>query len=162
MIDEKVTWESTGITYRTYLTPSGIRYHRGASSASPPPPPPAASASASRYLCKRKQVRTRYGRTQMAPVVSPRPPRPAANQLSINPPDRTRVQLELSTRRASPPDQRRSAQFQAARWVAILTVTSTPGQERALASECCIVGGCIPNSVLGFDFSTGFVVWVGR
>lgn len=183
---EKMTWTwmddrregDVGVN-RYYLpnlpTPDGmVRYHhRGAS---PPPPPPQApasafaSASASRYLCKRKQVRTRYGRS---------PDRTSLGVFSPPPPPRLRHRLSIKSARShskndqpiEPPrphhitaDPIRSIEEAAARWVGFPSHPDThagagtgPGRRIVAFSR-----GGIPNSVLGFGFSTGFMVWVGR
>ena len=167
MKDEKVTWESTGITYPTYLPP-GVRYHRGPSSTSLSPPPPLvpAFASASRYLCKTEagtdQVR-QHPRSHLLLYT------PSPSCASINPLDRTRGRrIKRSIPSTLPgPDQRRSAKIQ----VVAPQVgsnshphTRTPGQEQALASKCCVFWGCIHNLVFRFWISrrVGCMVWFGR
>lgn len=174
MIDEKVTWESTDITYRTYLPPTGW------SDTTTAEPVPLRRRRRRRHrrlrlrrrrgtCCKRKQVRTRYGRS---------PDRTSLGVFSPPPPPRLRHRLSIKSARShskndqpiEPPrphhitaDPIRSIE-EAARWVGFPSHPDThagagtgPGRRIVAFSR-----GGIPNSVLGFGFSTGFMVWVGR
>ena len=164
MKDEKVTWESTGITYPTYLPP-GVRYHRGPSSTSLSPPPPLvpAFASASRYLCKTEagtdQVR-QHPRSHLLLYA------PSPSCASINPLDRTRGRrIKRSIPSTLPgPDQRRSAKIQvvARRWVPIRTLTrARRGRNRPWRRNVVFSGGVFTTWCLGFGFLDGLVAWCG-
>ena len=162
-----MTWESTGTTYRTYLPPSGIRYHRGGSSTSPPPPPAAAasasvSASASRYLSTCVNG-SRYGPGTAAPRSHLLYLLALPGQLRINQSARSHSCATRIINPSSLADLISADPLNTSGQVGCHSHPDThAGPGTGPGVEMLHFRGVYSNSVLGFDFSTGFVVWVGR
>lgn len=164
MKDEKVTWESTGITYPTYLPP-GVRYHRGPSSTSLSPPPPLvpAFASASRYLCKTEagtdQVR-QHPRSHLL-LYTPSPSCASINHSIALVGD---ASSDQSLRHSPAPISADPLKFKWSprRWVPIRTLTrARRGRNRPWRRNVVFSGGVFTTWCLGFGFLDGLVAWCG-